>query len=423
MDSTTKQRLLLAAAALVLLAGLISNWTVGRGGVDFPSLYVIGRGVAEGTNIYAPGVTADFPQRYGVDQPQGMFYPPATGFSMLPFALLPYALGKLAWHLTIVLTLLFGIRAMVRVVQPRAGAHVWMFSVGVVLLSSALRWGMMLLQGAPLVLGLLCLFVAAVHGNHKPIVAATIAALAVAVKMTLAVPFIGILLLRRRFGAVFAAGATWLSLNVLGFARMGHDALTDYRKNVAFLESFGNINAPDPWNPLSLPRLDWVSLFYGVTGNLPASRLANLALAGLVSLWLLREGLRDRAPNSLRSTALFLAPLVCLGSLVVYHHQYDAALFFAPALLGYLMWGFGVQPRWAALLAVPLIAMILLLPIGVAQNLALSLLGQRGVGLLRLTFPVAFSLALIGSLVILGKARTKDSAELTGFAPDAETRR
>jgi hypothetical protein len=406
MPSTSRQRMLLAGAAIVLLAGFVTNWVTGRDGVDFPSLYVTGRGLIDRVNIYGPGITEVFPERYGVAQPQGMFYPPATAFSMLPFAALPYALGKFVWHSTIVLTLIFGIRSLVRFAMPRAGNHVWMFCAGIVLLSSALRWGMMLLQGAPLVLGMLCFFIAAANGN-RPKLAAALAILAVAVKMTLALPFLGILLLRRRLLPVIAAGATWAALNALGFAIMGHGAFASYRANVGDLESFGNINAPDPWNPLSLPRLDWTTLVYGVTGNLSLARAASLALTAAVALWLLREGLRTRDPLSAQSTALFLPPLVCLGSLCVYHHQYDAALFFAPALLGALVLGPELRPRWAVYLTLPLIAMLLLLPIGLAQRIAENMLGLTGVGLLKLTFPVAFNLALIGSLVALSRSRSE----------------
>ncbi|HEY0467748.1 MAG TPA: glycosyltransferase 87 family protein, partial [Polyangiaceae bacterium] len=298
----------------------------------------------------------------------------------------------------------------VRFTLPRAGNHVWVFCAGIILLSSALRWGLMLLQGAPLVLGMLCFFIVAVNGN-RPGWATTLAILAVAVKMTLSLPFLGILLLRRRFLAVFAAGATWLSLNALGFARMGHGAFTDYRANVGGLESFGNINAPDPWNPLSLPRLDWTSLFFGLSGNLGVAKVASFGLTGLVVLWLLREGLIARDPMSVRSTALFLSPLVCLGSLCVYHHQYDAALFFAPALFSAFALGPELRPRWTVYLALPLLAMILVLPIGLAQNIiASSFLGWRGVGLLKLSFPVAFSLALLGSLIALSRMGSKRGA-------------
>ncbi len=401
MSSTSRHRMTLAGAVVVLLAGLIVNWTTGRGGVDFPSMYVTGHSLITGTNLYGPGVTEVFPQRYGVAQPMGMFYPPATAFSMLPFALLPYELGKLAWRLTIVLILVFGVRSLIRVIAPRSGSHVWMLCAGGILLSSTLRWGMMLLQGAPVVLGLLCLFVAALHGGRTTLGSA-LAIIAVAIKMTLALPFVGILLLRRRFFTAFAAGATWVLLNVLGFLRMGGlSVFKDYQRNVTTLESFGNINAPDPWNPLSLPRLDWTSLIYGLTGYLPLARLANLALAGAVTAWLLWKGVRTREPMSLRSTALFLPPLVCLGSLCVYHHQYDACLFFAPALVAYFVIGRRSLPRWALVLVAPLFSMILFLPIGLAQRVADDALGPFGVGLLHLSFPVAFSLALIATLAVL----------------------
>jgi hypothetical protein len=415
MPSTSRQRMLLVGAVIVLLAGFVANWVTGRDGVDFPSLYVTGRGLIDRINIYGPGVTEVFPERYGVARPQGMFYPPATAFSMLPFAVLPYALGKFVWHSTIVFSVIFGVRSLVRFAAPRAGNHVWMFCAGIILLSSALRWGMMLLQGAPLVLGLLCFFVVAAHGN-RPTLAAALAIVAVAVKMTLALPFLGILLLRRRLVPVIAAGATWALLNAVGFAIMGHGAFASYRQNVGDLESFGNINAPDPWNPLSLPRLDWTSLLYGVSGHLSFARVASLGLTALVSLWLLREGLRAQHPLSLQSTALFLPPLVCLGSLCVYHHQYDAALFFAPALLSASVFGSELRPRWAAYLQLPLIAMILLLPIGLAQRIAEDTLGWQGVGLLKLSFPVAFSLALLGSLMALSRMRSEAATAATAKA-------
>ena len=181
---------MLAAAVIVLLLGIGASWAAGRGGVDFPSLYVIGRGVLTGTNIYAPGATADFPTVYGVDQPMGMFYPPATGFTMLPFAMLPYGVAKFLWFVVMDLVLVLGVRQLVRVAAPRAETRVWVFCAGVILLSSTLRWSMILLQGAPLVFGLLCLFIAAEH-DERPRLATALAVLAVAVKMTLTAPGCG----------------------------------------------------------------------------------------------------------------------------------------------------------------------------------------------------------------------------------------
>jgi len=402
----TRTRILFAIALLVLLAGLVANWAVGRGGVDFPSMYVTGRGALTGANIYQASATEHFQELYGVERPIAMFYPPATSFMMLPFAILPYPLAKLAWLLTIDIVLITGLRALVRYAAPEAGSHVWMFTVGVVLLSSALRWGMMLLQAAPLLLGMLCWFVVVLQREQRGW-ATALAILAVAIKMTLSLPFLGLLLLRRRYLAACAAVSTWAALNAVGFLRMGTTAFNDYRQSVATLEAFGNINTPDPWNALSLPRLDWTYLFYGLSGNLTLAKLATLGLSGVVSLWLLKEGFFSRQPPTLQETTLFLAPLVCLGSLCVYHHQYDACMVFCPAILALLVFGKRPRPAWAGLMTLPLLTMILILPIGLAQRFASALLGPVGVGLLKLSFPIAFTAALIGSIAMLRAGTTR----------------
>ena len=106
-------------------------------------------------------------------------------------------------------------------------------------------------------------------------------------------------------------------------------------------------------------------------------------------------------PYSIRSTALFLPPLVCLGSLCVYHHHYDASLFFVPALLWGLVLARQGLPRWGAFMSAPLLAIILILPFGFAQNLASKLFGEHGIGLLKLSFPLALTAALVGSLALL----------------------
>jgi len=399
-----RRRGLTLVAAIGLLAGFVANWNSSRDGVDFPSLYVMGEGIATGTNIYASAVADTFPQLYGVMRPAGMFYPPATGFAMAPFALLPYELGKVLWFLAIELTLIFGVRRMVQIAAPLAEPYVWMSAVALVLFSSSVRWGLILLQGAPLALGLLCWLVVAMHSN-RPRLAVAVAVVATAAKMTLALPFVALLLLQRRFVAAFAGVAAWALLNALGFIRMGGlSTFKDYQQNIGLLEAFGDINSPDPWALETRPRLDWTTLFYGLTGNLTVSRGVSLVLTASASLWLLRQGLRTRPPITLPLTTLFLAPLICLGSLCVYHHHYDASLFLVPALLGYFVLEFRTQPKWALWLHAPLLAIIVLLPIGLVQTMAQAALGDLGVGLLKLAFPAAFSLALAGSLVLLSRA-------------------
>jgi Glycosyltransferase family 87 len=366
--------------------------------VDFPVIYVMARSVLNGTNVYLPEVTAAFSTDFGVAQ-FGVFYPPATGFAALPFAFLPYGVAKWAFAVLCAVAITLGVRALVRLAKPESPSHLWMIAAGIVLASSAMRWGMMLLQVAPLVLGLLCWCVSLLH-RGKPRAAVAVAIVGMSLKMTLALPFLGLLALRRHFVGAATVVAAWVTLNVIGFWHMGPGSFEHYQRSIHELETIGHISSPDPWRPIALPRLDWVSLFYGITADLTFARTAALAAAAACFLWLAWCALRNPRPYDLRATTAFLGATTCLGSLAVYHHQYDAILFFAPALLGALL--FDAKDRWGYLLIAPLLAMILVLPIGKAQDVLASLMGLTGVGLLKLSFPVAFTLALIGCLVLIG---------------------
>jgi hypothetical protein len=394
---SAKDRALLALGIALLFAGVVAGWLRARTGNDYAVLHAMAVGIVEHENVYL----LNDPGAVGVGV-VGMVYPPAIAFTVFWLALVPFEVGRVIWFLVMNATLVLGVRALIRFAAPAARDHVWMLSAGLLLFSAAIRWGMMLLQGAPFMLGLLCFFVVALR-TGRPRLALALAIVAACFKMTLALPFIGLLLLYRRYVAVFVSGSAWLGLNALGFALMGGNAFATYRHNVQVFEALNsvNINGPDPWLGVSLPRLDWVFLFYGVTRDLPASRIANLICAAAVALWLLREGLRTATPPSLPSTTLFLSALVCLGSLCVYHHQYDACLFFAPMLL---VW-FGApslrNPPWAVWLTLPFALIIAILPIGVVQHVIEATLGVHWVGLLKLSFPVAITLALAGSLVML----------------------
>ena len=395
--SSTKNRVLTALGVVLLGAGIAAGWVRAQHGPDYAVMHAMAVGVATHSNVYllnGPGQVGE-----GV---VGMVYPPAISFTVLPLAFVPYHVGLALWFLVMNATLVLGVRALLRFADPSVANYAWLISSGLLLFSSAIRWGMMLLQGAPFMLGLLCFFLVALHGN-RPRWALVIAVIAAAFKLTLALPFLGLLLLHRRYAAVAVTGAMWVLLNALGFVLMGGGAFATYQHNVTIFEaiSSANINGPDPWLGISLPRLDWVFLFYGLTRNLHISRLANLACSAITGLWLLREGLRTRTPPSLSATTLFLAALVCLGSLCVYHHQYDVCMFFAPLFLGYFRPASLRAPRWAFWLTLPLTLMIAFLPIGAAQHLVESAFGSHWVGLLKLTFPVALSLALVGSLFML----------------------
>jgi len=391
----------------LFIAGLLASLHVApRQGSDFLSFYMMGKGILTGANIYDAAPRREITDLLGLVGPAGMFYPPATGFVVAPFSALPYDFAKYAWFLTLNLAVILGVRALVRFSAPRAESYVWMCAVGLVLLSACLRWGLMLSQVAPLVLGVLCFFFVALYSD-RPRLAVALAVLATACKMTLAVPFVGLLLLRRRVFAAGIVGGAWMLLNVVGFLRLGKGAFGVYMANIATVDSLSigtNINMPNPWAGISLPRTDWTFFLYGLTGNYAAARLASLAGCALLSLYLLYLGLRARAPHSRLTGAAFLGPLIALGTVCVYHHQYDLCLFIAPVLIAYFNRNTTSTPGIALVLMAPLLLMIFLLPIGAAQSLLESQFGPIGFAFLKLSFPIAVTLALVGLLLDVRRA-------------------
>src|SRR5579872_3937222 len=393
----------------VLLAGLLAGWArVGGGtGGDFAVLHAMGVGVLRGANVYALNAAGEARTYFaGASYPPGrmgvVVYPPATGFLMAALAPIPYHPAWVLWFVVENVVLVLGIRSLVRALVPEARTQLWTLAAGLILLSAGIRWGMMLLQGAPLVLGLLCYFLAHLN-ERRPQTSAALAIVATAFKITLALPFLGLLLLHRRFRAVVAAVGTWVVLNVVGFWRMGGDSFVDYRTSTAAFEAIApqNINSPNPWSIVSLPRLDWVSALYGLSGDAVFARVTSAVCALGAAGWIIYEGLRLRQRPGPVENALFVTPLICLGSLSVYHHQYDLCLFFAPVLLLCLGPRVLRTPVWAVSLDLPLIAMLAVLPIGAAGDALFAVGGASGVAILKLAFPACLTLAFVGSLAAL----------------------
>jgi len=402
-ESDGQRWLMVAATGLLLIAILGAFAASRRQGQDFASLQLTAVGLATRAPLYDPQwLRTVYPIRYGLGAPQGVFYPPATGVVMLPFAPLPFRVAQVAWLAVMIVSIVVGVRALVRLARPESSRTSWVLAAAVVLLSACVRWGTTPLQGAPLVLGLLCLFVQAIHLNRWGI-AYAIAALVLAFKFTLALPFLGLLLLHRRYGGLAFALFAAVALNVAGFAWLGGRSVFEaYRQNIAFVEAFGDINTPDPWDPVSVPRLDWAYLFYGVSRNIAGARLLTMLASAGTLLWLCWEGFKVRNRLTLQTTIAFLTPLACLGMLSVYHHHYDASLLAAPFLLVVLLSPSALsRSKWAVAMAFPLVFMMALLPIAVTQSLCRSVLGSNGTAIMNLAFPVAMTLTLLGALVVL----------------------
>jgi len=124
----------------------------------------MGKAIITGANIYEAAPRKEICDLLGSAAPSGMVYSPATGFIVAPFSALPYNNARHARFLT---------------------------------LNLAVPWGLMLSQVSPLALGLLYFFFVALYSN-RPRLAVAIADLATTFKMTLADPFLGLLLLRWR---------------------------------------------------------------------------------------------------------------------------------------------------------------------------------------------------------------------------------
>ena len=399
---------------LVLLLACLASWVsahrAGVGSVDAYSLHLLALGILDGLRVYDPAVQAQvFEHTYGMGPPPGLFYPPVTAIVVAPLGLLPVRLAADVLWVVLVAAVVLGVRQLCLLLRPAAN---WPLLAGLLLASACVRWGITPLQTAPLVLGLLAgFYVALVRGNCW--LSAGAAGVALALKMTMALPFIGLLLLYRRFGTCVALGVLWLGLNALGFYRVGGlDAWHAYVSNMAVVEGMGDINTPDPWQMISIPRLDWVYLAYGITRQLLLSRL----LAPLTCLaclaYLLWKGLKLGTPPRNETTEAYLMPLTCLTLLAVYHHHYDLSLAAVPLLVTGLRGGKAALLDRRNLLLLPMVGLMALAPVGLLQT-ALYQVSALAVGVVRLSFPIALTLTLWVSL--------RHIRELTGPAGTAVT--
>lgn len=390
---------------IVLLASiLVFGIGASRAGGDYAPVHLTSVGILTGAPIYDRAFQIQtFPVQYPGNMPQGLFYPPATGVALLPLGLLPYYPWALySWFGLTLVALVCGVRALVRGLAPELPESAWRFAVGATLCCSAVRWGLTPGQGAPLILGVTCAFVAALMAGRFN-VAVALAAFALAFKFTLALPFLALLFAWRRFGGIAVCLAVWLGSNLLGLARVGGlEAFRQYSANIGLLEAMGDVNTPDPWEPISVPRTDLIYLFYGLFRDLPMARvLAKAAGAGL-GLALMWLAFRMRAQPSLQQSFAYLLATTSLGLLVVYHHHYDLVVIVAPLLL------LAVARRRLALarvdyvLLAPLVIALALLPIATTQRALIALLGPQGVTLLNFAFPLlTIAPLLVGFRVLM----------------------
>ena len=313
-------------------------------GGDFVLQYSGSRALLQGLPMYAPGTTRAIlyaacpPELTGAaflraNDPDGCGYPPSNAVLLLPFAALPFSLARIALYCVMALTLLYGVHRL----QREAAPH-WTRNAGIVTLliaqqSVTVRWGLGMLQIAPLIAGLFALYLVAA-AQKRDAVMAVLTALALCLKLTLGFPFLLFAALLGRYRVAAFGLAACLAVSAAGFARAGGAAaIRDYARQVANVQAL-NANSPDPYLPGSFERIDLEYLFNGLCHDLSLSRILTPIASGAALLFLLwaarKTRVRRDAPEWRNA---FAAPTVCLSLLAVFHHKYDASLLLIPLLL------------------------------------------------------------------------------------------
>jgi len=246
---------------------------------------------------------------------------------------------------------------------------------------------------APLSAGLVIATLWGLHRRRSG-VAGVAATLGLALKFTLGLPFLMLLILHRRYKMMASAIGGFLVLNMLGFARLGGwSAVTAYRAGIANLERVYP-NSPDPWQS-NLPRVDWTYMFTGLLRSVTLARGLAYVLAAVCVLVLVIACRRVPRPVSLESSCQMLLASSCIGLLVYYHHHYDLYVLVAPLLLLFLLRSNGLEvisPTWPL---VPLLILMAVMPEAASARIATSLIGARGSVLVKMSYSVALTIAFV----------------------------
>lgn len=297
-----------------------------------------------GLPMYAPGITKTIlyascpPELTGAaflrsNDPNGCGYPPSNAVLMLPFAALPFSLARIALYCVMASVLLFGIYRLMRYAAPEWSGNALLLFLLAAQQSITTRWGLGMLQIAPLITGLFALFLVAAAKKREGQMT-ILMTLALCLKLTLGFPFLLFAVLSGRFRVALFSLVAFLLINAAGFARVGGtSALPDYARQVAKVQGL-RVNSPDPYLPGSFERIDFEYLLNGLHRDLQISHYLALTLSALALVFLLWAAWQTRARrDTLEWAEAFAAPIVCLSLLAVYHHKYDAVILLIPLFL------------------------------------------------------------------------------------------
>ena len=328
-----------ALGVLLIVLGVGRSWFQWDYGREFPDFlwpYTLSRMVVAGQNGYdrdqrmrtcAEVTNEEWCQRLHMQA-----YPPATGVVLVPLALLPWPIAKVAWFLISVATPLGGLWYLLRAFVPGLSRGTVALVLGMVACSACVRWGVHVSQPATVVAGVLGIYLAAML-RHRSGLAILCGLVALSLKMTSGLPFIGVAVFQRKWRVLGCFLGLWVAVNLLGAMQMGGLAALDgYRANMAHVVEFRGIDSPDPH--VGLVRLDLPYLLNAIHSDVQLSQKLAVLLNLAALLALVYEGWRARAfATSPAVLAAFAAPLSCLSLLIVYHHYYEASLLLPSLLL------------------------------------------------------------------------------------------
>jgi hypothetical protein len=264
-------------------------------------------------------------------------YFPATGVVLAPFGLMPFKLASPLFVTASFILLLLSMWTLMAAFPPGLALEYRCLTVGLVSCMACTRWAFTSKQVGPLLVFATVAFLVALTEQRA---ARTVlwGVVGISLKVTLALPFVGVLLALRRFRWALAMLGLFLLLNTWGYQRMG-GVVAAASQHLAVQARVGDlrfsIDAPDPRVPDALPRVDLEFLLNAVLpfGQLAliVSRLITAALAALTLLLLFRDRETPRRPSI--GLRLYTAFFTALGLFVVYHHHYDTIVLLVPAAI------------------------------------------------------------------------------------------
>ncbi|MEI9941326.1 MAG: hypothetical protein WDO69_29255 [Pseudomonadota bacterium] len=350
-----RQQLLAGIGLLLLLGGILFNLAnAPRNGQDFSAFYY--KAGARFTAGLSPYVFSGDPLRLhdaelGLAPPiaiTGNGYPPLTSALMGLFVPLGETVGQYVFLLISLVIFCLGLWRFLPYALPSWSRAAHLFVVGATTFASSVRWSAGQYQLSLLALGLVCL---AFDAELRQQTVAVILLTAFNLKITLILPIVGLLLLRRRIGVLVAAGALSIGLNLCCLSWTGFlESYAGWRINVANYIIVNGLNYPsvstlvarihgDPALAVIPPGIamydgfgyyyypegtHWVLLMSAFFTTLKAANWAAAILAAFFVLPLAWLGWRLRGDSNDRETLLrWFAVWTCFGLVCVTHLKYD----------------------------------------------------------------------------------------------------